>query len=136
MQYGILTVMAEAFGAAHAFQARKRRNNSMQMVTKTVAAMAQTVFCADLQDNIELQSRLMQSVLDAETETAAFIEQFGLQELNLAAVRTCKLQFLEWNQKLLLQIQKIQSYGYHLDEIAKAVQLEILTLSKELPLLK
>ena len=72
---------------------------TLQMVTKTVAAMAQTVFCADLQDNIELQSRLMQSVLDAETETAAFIEQFGLQELNLAAVRTCKLQFLEWNQK-------------------------------------
>ena len=63
----------------------------------------------------------MQSVLEAEAETAAFIEQFGLQELN---------------QKLLLQIQKIQSYGYHLDEIAKAVQLEILTLSKELPLLK
>ena len=136
MQYGILTVMAEAFGAAHTFQARKRRNNSMQMVTKTVAAMAQTVFCADLQDNIELQSRLMQSVLEAEAETAAFIEQFGLQELNLAAVRTCKLQFLEWNQKLLLQIQKIQSYGYHLEEIEQAVQLEILTLSKELPLLK
>ena len=109
---------------------------TLQMVTKTVAAMAQTVFCADLQDNIELQIRLMQSVLDAEAETAVFIDQFGLQELNLAAVRTCKLQFLEWNQKLLLQIQKIQSYGYHLDEIAKAVQLEILTLSKELPLLK
>ena len=85
---------------------------------------------------IELQSRLMQSVLEAETETAAFIEQFGLQELNLAAVRTCKLQFLEWNQKLLLQIQKIQSYGYHLEQIEQAVQLEILTLSKELPLLK
>lgn len=109
---------------------------TLQMVTKTVAAMAQTVFCADLQDNIGLQSRLMQSVLDAEAETAVFIDQFGLQELNLAAVRTCKLQFLEWNQKLLLHIQKIQSYGYHLDEIAKAVQLEILTLSKELPLLK
>lgn len=109
---------------------------TLQMVTKAVAAMAQTVFCADLQDNIELQIRLMQSVLDAEAETAVFIDQFGLQELNLAAVRTCKLQFLEWNQKLLLHIQKIQSYGYHLDEIAKAVQLEILTLSKELPLLK
>ena len=106
---------------------------TLQMVTKTVAAMAQTVFCADLQDNIELQSRLMQSVLDAEAETAVFIDQFGLQELNLAAVRTCKLQFLE---KLLLQIQKIQSYGYHLEEIEQAVQLEILTLSKELPLLK
>ena len=107
---------------------------TLQMVTKTVAAMAQTVFCADLQDNIGLQSRLMQSVLDAEAETAVFM--FGLQELNLAAVRTCKLQFLEWNQKLLLQIQKIQSYGYHLEEIEQAVQLEILTLSKELPLLK
>ena len=107
---------------------------TLQMVTKTVAAMAQTVFCADLQDNIELQSRLMQSLLEA--ETAVFIDQFGLQELNLAAVRTCKLQFLEWNQKLLLHIQKIQSYGYHLDEICEAVQLEILTLSKELPLLK
>ena len=41
---------------------------TLQMVTKTVAAMAQTVFCADLQDNIELQSRLMQSVLEAEAE--------------------------------------------------------------------
>ena len=30
MQYGILTAMAEGFGAAHTFQARKRRNNSMQ----------------------------------------------------------------------------------------------------------
>lgn len=29
---------------------------TLQMVTKTVAAMAQTVFCADLQDNIELQT--------------------------------------------------------------------------------
>ena len=48
---------------------------TLQMVTKAVAAMAQTVFCADLQDNIELQIRLMQSVLDAEAETAVFMQE-------------------------------------------------------------
>ena len=75
------------------------------------------------------------SVLDAETETAEFIESFGLHEINAEAVRHCKTRFIEINQQILVHIQKIQSYGYNLGPIYGTVQLEIATLYKELSLL-
>lgn len=117
-------------------QWNERMGLALYTITKAVTAIEHAVFCEELQDNIEVQAELMRNVLEAQTETAEWIDQYGLQELHLPAVKACKQRFLELDQELLLHIQKIQSYGYHLDEIQKAVQLEILTISKELALLK
>lgn len=110
-------------------------NRVLDLITRTAAALADMAECEELLNNIDVQSSLIQSVLDAETETAEFIESFGLHEINAEAVRNCKTRFIEINQQILMHIQKIQSYGYNLGSIYTTVQLEIMTLSKELSLL-
>ena len=109
---------------------------ALAAIAKATASIANMLYCEELQHNIAVQSELIRSVLEAEAEAAEFIDSFSLQEINMNAVRSCKIRFLELNQNILLHIQKIQSYGYHLEEIYEAVQLEILTLSKEIALLK
>lgn len=116
-------------------QWNERMGLALYTITKAVTAIARAVFCEELQDNIEVQAELMRNVLEAQTETAEWIDQYGLQELHLPAVKACKQRFLELNQELLLHIQKIQSYGYHLEEIEQTVQLELITLNKEISLL-
>ena len=116
-------------------QWNERMGLALYTITKAVTAIARAVFCEELQDNIEVQAELMRNVLEAQTETAEWINQYGLQELHLPAVKACKQRFLELNQELLLHIQKIQSYGYHLEEIEQTVQLELITLNKEISLL-
>lgn len=110
-------------------------NHVLKLITKTAAALADMARCEELLHNIDMQVELIQGVLDAETETAELIDSFGLNEINVDAVKHCKTRFIEINQQILIHIQKIQSYGYNLGTIYNAVQLEILTLSKELSLL-
>lgn len=108
----------------------------LDLITRTAAALADMAECEELLHNMDAQSSLIQSVLDAETETAEFIESFGLHEINVDAVKHCKTRFIEINQQILMHIQKIQLYGYNLGTIYATVQLEILTLSKEIAMLK
>ena len=133
---GLPALMRQTWKEGDWMQWNERMGLALYTITKAVAAIEHAVFCEELQDNMEVQMELMRNVLEAQTETAEWIDQYGLQELHLPAVKTCKQRFLELDQELLLHIQKIQSYGYHLEEIYEAVQLEILTLSKELALLK
>lgn len=107
----------------------------LDLIARTAAALADMAACEELLHNMDAQSRLIQSILDAEAETAEFIESFGLHEINVDAVRHCKTRFIEINQQILMHIQKIQSYGYNLGSIYGTVQLEIATLYKELTLL-
>ena len=107
----------------------------LKLITKTAAALADMAECKELLHNVDMQIELIQSVLTAETETAELIDSFGLDGINIDAVKHCKKRFIEINQQILIHIQKIQSYGYNLGTIYTAVQLEILTLSKELSLL-
>jgi len=107
----------------------------LKLITKTAAALADTAKCEEILHNVDMQIELIQSVLDAETETAELIDSFGLNEINVDAVKHCKTRFIEINQQILMHIQKIQLNGYNLGTIYTAVQLEILTLSKELSLL-
>lgn len=107
----------------------------LDLITRTAASLADMAECEELLHNMDAQSSLIQSVLDAETETAEFIESFGLHEINVDAVKHCKTRFIEINQQILMHIQKIQSHGYNLGSICSTVQLEIMTLSKELSLL-
>lgn len=113
----------------------KSINRVLDLITRTAAALADMAECEELLNNVDVQRSLIQSVLDAETETAEFIESFGLHEINVDAVRNCKTRFIEINQQILMHIQKIQSYGYNLGSIYTTVQLEIATLYKELSLL-
>lgn len=108
----------------------------LDLITRTAASLADMAECEELLHNMDAQSGLIQSVLDAETETAEFVESFGLHEINVDAVKHCKTRFIEINQQILMHIQKIQSYGYNLGTICSTVQLEILTLSKEIAMLK
>lgn len=107
----------------------------LKLITKTAAALVDTAKCEELLHNVDMQIELIQSVLDAETETAELIDSFGLHEINVDAVKHCKTRFIEINQQILMHIQKIQLYGYNLGTIYSAVQLEIATLYKELSLL-
>lgn len=107
----------------------------LKLITKTAAALADISKHEELLHNIDMQIDLIQSILDAETETAEFIDSFGLYEINVDAVKDCKTRFIEINQQILIHIQKVQLHGYNLSTIYTAVQLEIMTLSKELNLL-
>lgn len=107
----------------------------LKLITKTAAALADMAECKELLHNVDMQIELIQSVLDAETETAEFIDSFGFHEINVDAVKRCKTRFIEINQQILMHIQKVQLCGYDLGTIYTAVQLEIMTLSKELNLL-
>lgn len=107
----------------------------LKLITKTAAALADMAKCEEILYNVDMQIELIQSVLDAETETAELIDNFGLNEININAVKHCKIRFIEINQQILMHIQKVQLYGYNLGTIYTAVQLEILTLNKELSLL-
>lgn len=107
----------------------------LNLIIKTAAALADMAKCEELLHNIDMQVELIQSVLDAETETAELIDSFGLNEINVDAVKHCKTRFIEINQQILMHIQKVQLCGYNLSTIYTAVQLEIATLYKELTLL-
>lgn len=107
----------------------------LKLITKTAAALVDMSKREELLHNIDMQIEIIQSILDAETETAEFIDSFGLHEINIDAVKDCKTRFIEINQQILIHIQKVQSYGYNLGTIYTAVQLEITTLYKELTLL-
>lgn len=110
-------------------------NRVLDLITRTTAALADMAECEEIAHNIDVQNDLIQSIIDAETETAEFIESFGLDEINTEAVRHCKTRFIEINQQILIHIQKIQLHGYNLGPIYSTVQLEIATLYKELSLL-
>ncbi len=113
----------------------KRIGHVLELITKTAAALADAAECEEILHNTDMQIELIQSILNAETETAELIDSFGLNEINANAVKLCKTRFIEINQQILMHIQKIQLYGYNLGTIYSAVQLEIMTLSKELSLL-
>lgn len=110
-------------------------NYVLKLITKTAAALADMAECKELLHNIDMQVELIQSILTAETETAELIDSFGLNEINVDAVKHCKTKFIEINQQILMHIQKVQLCGYNLGMIYTAVQLEIATLYKELTLL-
>ena len=51
-------------------------NRVLDLITRTAATLADMAECEELLNNIDVQSSLIQSVLDAETETAEFIETY------------------------------------------------------------
>ena len=74
---------------------------TLQMVTKTVAAMAQTVFCADLQDNIELFRLFLAG------KVGVFNAVRGMYGLDTA--NGYKKPLLQWHRQFSVQTCKTTS---------------------------
>ncbi|MDE6677917.1 MAG: hypothetical protein K2K02_02650, partial [Ruminococcus sp.] len=81
--------------------------------------------------NVNAQYKLIRMAMEWEQTTAEFISEIGLDSELPQAVSISKQKFVNINECLIKHLEKIQSQGYHFEELISTLKLENNTLKEE-----
>ncbi len=103
----------------------------LNSVVSAVNSLADIVMSGELRDNIETQYKIIRMAMEWEQTTAEFISEIGLDSELPQAVSISKRKFMNINDRLIKHLEKIQSQGYHFEELISTLKLENNTLKEE-----
>lgn len=104
----------------------------LNSVTSTVNSLCGMVLSDKLQNNIEVQYKIVITLIELEQATADFIDGMELNIELINAVSISKRKFININERLVKHLEKIQLQGYNFSELITALKLENDTLNKEI----
>ncbi|MDE5792991.1 MAG: hypothetical protein K2H66_05645 [Oscillospiraceae bacterium] len=104
----------------------------LNSVTATANSLCGMILSDALQGNIEAQYKIVITLLELEQATADFIDSMGLSNKLQHAVSASKRKFMNINKRLVKHLEKLQSQGYHFENVIHTLKLENHTLEKEI----
>ena len=104
----------------------------LNSITATANSLCGMILSDALQGNIEMQYKITVTLLELEQATADFIDSIGLFSELQHAVSASKRKFMNVNKRLIKHLEKLQSQGYHFEELIHILKLENNTLEKEI----
>ncbi|MDE5835344.1 MAG: hypothetical protein K2H26_07485 [Ruminococcus sp.] len=103
----------------------------LNSVVSTVNSLAGIVMSNELRNNLEAQYKTVRTLVELEQSTSEFISEIGLDSELPQAVAISKRKFININERLIKHLEKIQSQGYHFEQLISTLKLENETLEKE-----
>ena len=107
----------------------------LNSVVSTVNSLAGMVMSDELRDNIDAQHKVIRTLIELEQTTSDFIIDMELDAELPNAVRISKQKFVNINERLIKQSEKIQLQGHNFSELISTLKLENNTLKEEISFL-